>query len=206
MIIMAIDTDVLKEKISDVYYSVRRYILWELRYAHRDFATGVKNLWKWFPIIWKDRDWDQHFIYETLRRKLEFQAKYIVEKDRYTRAQRDAEVMLLCSRLIEIQQEEMYVMEYLDYEISDMRFVDIEDKPDCKEVKMDLISENFDDYFAKYPRQYKRVVAGDVNRYKRPIKEKSKQLIAMEIAHDNQDRSRKLLFKLLEQNIERWWD
>ena len=71
---------------------------------------------------------------------------------------------------------------------------------------MDLISENFDDYFAKYPRQHKRVVAGDVNRYKRPIKEKSKQLIAMEIAHDNQDRSRKLLFKLLEQNIERWWD
>lgn len=206
MIIMAIDIDVLKEKISDVYYSVRRYILWELRYAHRDFATGVKNLWKWFPIIWKDRDWDQHFIYETLRRKLEFQAKYITDKDRYTRAQRDAEVMLLCSRLIEIQQEEMYVMEYLDYEISDMRFVDVEDKPDCKEVKMDLISENFDDYFAKYPRQYKRVVAGDVNRYKRPIKEKSKQLIAMEIAHDNQDRSRKLLFKLLEQNIERWWD
>lgn len=206
MIIMAIDTDVLKEKISDVYYSVRRYILWELRYAHRDFATGVKNLWKWFPIIWKDRDWDQHFIYETLRRKLEFQAKYITDKDRYTRAQRDAEVMLLCSRLIEIQQEEMYVMEYLDYEISDMRFVDVEDKPDCKEVKMDLISENFDDYFAKYPRQYKRVVAGDVNRYKRPIKDKSKQLIAMEIAHDNQDRSRKLLFKLLEQNIERWWD
>ena len=206
MIIMAIDTDVLKEKISDVYYSVRRYIRWELRYAHRDFATGVKNLWKWFPIIWKDRDWDQHFIYETLRRKLEFQSKYILNKDRYTRAQRDAEVMLLCSRLIEMQQEEMYVMEYLDYEISDMRFLDLEDKPDCKEVKMDLISENFDDYFAKYPRQYKRVVAGDVNRYKRPIKEKSKQLIAMEIAHDNQDRSRKLLFKLLEQNIERWWD
>lgn len=206
MIIMAIDTDVLKEKISDVYYSVRRYIRWELRYAHRDFATGVKNLWKWFPIIWKDRDWDHSFIYEILRRKLEFQAKYIADKDRYTRAQRDAEVMLLCSRLIEIQQEEMYVMEYLDYEVSDMRFLDIEDNPDCKEVKIDLISENFDDYFAKYPRQYKRVVAGDVNRYKRPIKEKSKQLIAMEIAHDNQDRSRKLLFKLLEQNIERWWD
>lgn len=204
--IAQIDINVLKEKISDVYYGVCRYIRWDSQHAHRDFAIGVKNLWKWFPIIWKDRDWDTHFIYETLRRKLEFQAKYIANKDRYTRAQRDAEVILLCSRLIVMQQEEIYVMEYLDYEISDMRFVDIEDKPDCKEVKMNLIGENFDDYFAKYPRQYKRVVAGDVNRYKRPIKEKSKQLIAMEIARDNQDRSRKLLFKLLEQNIERWWD
>ena len=32
-----------------------------------------------------------------------------------------------------------------------------------------------------------------------------KQMIAMNIAHLNQDRSHRLLFKIIEENIERWW-
>ena len=69
-----------------------------------------------------------------------------------------------------------------------------------------LISENFDDYFKKYPRQYKRVMSGEINRYGRPIEEKDKKEIAMEIAHENQDRCRKLIFKIMESEISRWWD
>ena len=65
---------------------------WEYdgRYLHRNFITGVKNLWNWFPVIWKDRDWDQTFIYEVLIHKLEKQAKYIGERDWHTRAKREA--------------------------------------------------------------------------------------------------------------------
>jgi hypothetical protein len=33
-----------------------------------------------------------------------------------------------------------------------------------------------------------------------------KRIIAMNIAHINQDRVRKLLFKIMEENIEGWWD
>jgi hypothetical protein len=33
-----------------------------------------------------------------------------------------------------------------------------------------------------------------------------KQRIAMNIGHINHDRARKLLFKIMEENIERWWD
>jgi hypothetical protein len=33
-----------------------------------------------------------------------------------------------------------------------------------------------------------------------------KRIIAMNIAHINQDRARKLLFKIMEENIEGWWD
>jgi len=43
----------------------------EGRYYHKDIINGVKNLYKWFPIVWKDRDHDHYFIYETLRFKLE---------------------------------------------------------------------------------------------------------------------------------------
>ena len=33
-----------------------------------------------------------------------------------------------------------------------------------------------------------------------------KQKLAMNIGHINHKRARKLLFKLMEQNIEKWWD
>ena len=62
----------------------------EGKYYPRDFITGVKNLWNWFPTIWKDRDWDQTFIYKILIHKLEKQAKYIGEREWHTRAQRVA--------------------------------------------------------------------------------------------------------------------
>ena len=58
----------------------------------------------------------------------------------------------------------------------------------------------------KYPIQYKRVLSGEINRVDRGGEEKDKQLIAMEIDHENQDRCRKLLFKIMERHIEGWLD
>jgi hypothetical protein len=37
-------------------------------------------------------------------------------------------------------------------------------------------------------------------------REDDKHVIAMNIAHLNHDRARKLLFKIMEENIEGWWD
>ena len=185
----------------------------DAKYYHKDFIEGVKNLWKWFPVIWKDRDWDTSFIYEIIKVKLNNQADYIGGKNRHTRAKRDAELMRLCSRLIQRCQDDHYDMEYMDYHKSNYNFIDINDDDDIpekyrkgKKLDIELVSENFDEYFKKYPRQYKRVISGEINRYGRPIEEKDKQVIAMEIAHENQDRCRKLLFKIMERRIEGWWD
>lgn len=41
-----------------------------------DFVHGIKNLVRWFPIIWKDRDWDAHYINSMLKQKLVFMADY----------------------------------------------------------------------------------------------------------------------------------
>jgi len=196
-----------------VFDKIRLWWDFDARYYHKDFIQGVKNLWKWFPVIWKDRDWDSHFIYEIIRVKLNNQADYIGGKNRHTRAKRDAELMKLCSRLIQRCQDDHYDMEYMDYHESNYNFIDITDDDDIpekyrkgKKLDIELVSENFDDYFKKYPRQYKRVMSGEVSRFRRPIEEKDKQVIAMEIAHENQDRCRKLLFKIMERRIEGWWD
>lgn len=172
---------------------------------HKDFIAGVKNLWKWFPVIWKDRNWDHTFIYEILKTKIEFQAKYIGNMDRHTTAKQDAEKMRLVARLIKLQQEGYYDMEYMDYHEQDMSFIEVLDKPDSHQIVFKQTSERFDEYFAKYPRQYKRVLSGDINRFGRPRPITDKQVIAMEIAHENQSRCQKLIFGIIHDGIESWW-
>ena len=42
--------------------------------------------------------------------------------------------------------------------------------------------------------------------FSREGREDNKQIIAMNIGHINHDRARKLLFKIMEESIESWWD
>jgi hypothetical protein len=178
----------------------------EGRYYHKDFIKGVKNLWKWFPVIWKDRDHDHHFIFELLKVKLGNQSKYIGDKNFHINAKRDAEIMRLINKLINLNQDGFYDMEYMDYHKTKFEFVPTDETNKWYTLDDTLISENFDDYFKKYPRQYKKVLSGEINRFNRSIEYKDKKLIAMEIAHENQDRCHKLIFKLLEKNIQKWWN
>jgi hypothetical protein len=186
-----------------------RISLWwrfEGKYCHKEFARGVKNLWKWFPVIWKDRDYDGHYIYELIRVKLDNQAKYIGGRDRHTTAKRDAEKMRLVSRLIKLHQEDYYGMEYMDYHNTKYDFVSTDETKKWYRMEDTLLSENFDDYFKKYPRQYKKVMSGEINRYHKEVDESDKRRIAMEISHENQDRCQKLIFKIMQLEIDRWWD
>lgn len=35
----------------------------------KDIKYGIRNLWRWFPIIWNDRDWDYYYIFKLLKFK-----------------------------------------------------------------------------------------------------------------------------------------
>lgn len=170
---------------------------WRLRY----FKYSVKNLIKWFPIIWKDRDWDDYYIWEILKTKLKYQSESISENDNHTRAQYDAEKMRTCINLIEKIQQEFYSMEYLDYEESKFNFVDCEIKGH-KQLEIDVISERYDEYISKYPLQYRRAM----NVEEWPYFEKNKKTITMWISNQNQKRCQQLLFKMLDRHILNWWD
>jgi hypothetical protein len=176
--------------------SIKLWWRFEARYYHKDFINGIKNLWNWFPTIWKDRDWDQTFIYEVLIHKLEKQAKYIKQNDWHTRAKRDAEKMMLCARLARIQQEDLYMDEYMEYLDQDFEFIPTDETKKWFTMESTITRDNLVNYLYKYRHQHKLIDKTD----------KDNQHIALEIAHNNQERSRKLLFKMLEENIERWWD
>jgi hypothetical protein len=180
----------------------RIYLWWDFRgsYLHRDFLKGVKNLWYWRKVIWQDRDYDSHYIFEVLKHKLKSQAKYIATKNFHTGAQTDARNMKICISLIEKIQDNTYNGEYMDYAENRHWFEDLEDRPGYSEWKSENIWENYDEYFKKYPLIYKRVLNGEGI-----FGLDSKKHIAMNIAHINQDRASKLLFKIMEKDIEKWW-
>ena len=176
------------------------------KYMHKEFARGVKNLWRWFPTIWKDRDWDDSYIFEILRVKLENQAKYIGDRGNHVSANRDAEKMRLVAKLIQLQKDDFYSMEYMDYHNTEYDFVPTDETEKWFTMKDTMLSENFDDFFKKYPRQYKKVLSGELNLYGKEVDETDKQRIAMEIAHENQERCRKLIFKIMSDEILHWWN
>lgn len=62
---------------------------WKIRYQnllspnriYREIVHGVKNLIKWFPVIWNDRDWDQIYFLIILRKKLHNKEKYFARSN-----------------------------------------------------------------------------------------------------------------------------
>jgi hypothetical protein len=189
---------------------LRRIYLWwrfDGKYYPTYLKQGIKNLWYWFPVIWKDRDWDDHFIFEVLKHKLKAQAKYIGDRDFHTRAQLDAKRMRLCVKLIQLVQDETYAMEYMDYAKDRVWFTPCEDREGSSLYNSEEVWEKYDEFFKKYPLVYKQVMKG-AGPFTLDGRDEAdmKRIIAMNIAHVNQERVQKLLFKILERDIRNWWD
>lgn len=170
----------------------------DVRYFFLDLGRRIKNLWRWLPIVWNDRDWDDSFIFKILKFKIKNTANYTEQRQRFVGYEHEVARMRLCIRLIERIQEEWYGMEYFDYHTSTFEFVPIRDTDSC-EMKSEIIEDNLDDYFKKYPLIYKRVVAdfgSDSNRIQ----------IALHMGHKNHERAKRLMFDILNKHIENWWD
>lgn len=185
----------------------RKIYLWwkfEAQYYHKDFINGINNIWYWFPIIWKDRNWDSHYIFEVIKHKLNSQSQYIGSNNGHTRAQQDAHRMNICTKLIQKLQDDDYQLEYMDYAKDRHWFTPCEDTPGSSIWNSEIIWEKYDDYFKKYPLVYKRVMNGE-GFTSLEGREDDKHVIAMCIAHLNHERARKLLFKIMESEIEKWW-
>lgn len=73
-IIFENDDTFLKKLVNDIWgdYLYRPLDILETYYYKCKY--GVKNLIKWFPVIWKDRDWDYIFLLRLIEKKLRFMA------------------------------------------------------------------------------------------------------------------------------------
>ena len=163
-----------------------------------EFVRGIQNLIHWLPVIWKDRHWDDHYIFEVLKHKIKLQQKYIVNSNRHTRVNIDNRDMTIVLNLIERIQDEYYALECYEYENSKFRFEPAGDKKYT--IEQDVISENYDAYLKKYRTSVRAVMKKDME----TTIDKSK--LCFWVAQHNQQKAHDLLFKILKERLTWWWD
>ena len=78
----------------------------------RDFINRIKNILRWIPVLYRDRDWDHHFIYEILKFKLKNQAEHL--KNGYSDFDREYERLQTIIKLMDRVQNEYYIDTFLD--------------------------------------------------------------------------------------------
>ena len=163
-----------------------------------EFIRGVQNLVHWFPVIWKDRHWDDHYIFEVLKHKIKLQRKYIVNSNRHTRVNIDNRDMTMVLNLIERIQDDYYALECYEYENSKFRFEPAGDEGYVMEK--DLISENYDAYLKKYRTSVRAVMKKDMETTI------DKHKLCFWVAQHNQQKAHNLLFRILNERLTWWWD
>jgi len=171
----------------------------------RNIKYGIKNLWKWLPTIWKDRDWDDHYIFEILKVKLKHQSEYIGSGDIYVDAKYHTERMMWCVRLIEKIQDEYYANEYMDYHESSYIWLSVDNYPNRKQLITEEVSEIYDQYFNKHKAVVRKVLANKEYQIFELKDDNYKERLAMNVGNYNEKRARDLLFKLLNRDIRAWW-
>jgi hypothetical protein len=191
----------MSEEYNQWYWKLYRWFLWDAKHIHRDIAQGFKNLWRWFPIVWKDRDWDDHFIFEALKFKLKNTANYFEEKQRFVGWEDEVKYIRICEKLIKRIQDDYYQTEYMDYVNMEFDLIPISNT-DRFEYKSTVTENNLNKYFALYPKTKKKVLSSD--RYKTYVPTDTGIALAMGV--ERHLKARKLLFKIMERRIEAWWD
>jgi len=159
-------------------------------YHIKKFFWRVKNTWLWIKFIWNIRWYEYSQLYQTLKLFLQRMIQYFKNaKTQYVGIERDLEYMQLCIKLIERLESNFY--EDAAYEEIEKRwgkaefiFTPVEGHEDLKElhIKRDFIKTEEDQEI--YDDEYSKTIIHWRNKH---------------------EKAKRLLFKILEEKIERWW-
>lgn len=177
----------------------------------RNFFRGFKNLYKWHSVVWNDVDWGYDQIYKVLKFKIKNTRNYLIKHNFIAdfHIEKINRYCTLCLKLIDKIENEFYQLEYLDYFESEFNFIpkklEIEGKEEnVFELDIKEISSTPTPYFKKYKSVYK-LIKKKVG-LERPDKINDDKFIAFEMSHYNHEHAKKVLFNILAEQIEYWWD
>ena len=173
----------------------------KLLYPFKDFYRRVKNVLRWLPTIWKDRDWDYTYYWEINKTKITQMRNYHAENLRFEGVERIVEQMDLALSLMDKLQNDYYREEFYadEYYQTKMRV------ESDGSIEFDDIKNELDRYIEKYPSakrqvlnnpKYKKYMNGDESDFK----------TAMLMGIERHNKAKRILFKLLDYNIESFWD
>jgi len=67
----------------------------------RNIFHNIKRLLYWFPIIWKDRDWDEHYLFIVLQHKLKSMENFFRNHGHFIGTEKQAENIKICVLLLQ---------------------------------------------------------------------------------------------------------
>ena len=190
----------MKNKKISFWQKIVLYWKFEVRYYPKQFIDGLKNLYKWIPIIWKDRDWDDSFLFDIIKFKISNMAKTHGKEMPYVWSERNVEIMNTIFRLIDKFKSEEYLHEYFSYVDDEYTFEKVEGT-DYFEMKIENLRDDLDQYFEKYPLLKRRAV-----NHKIYTEQPSSTRLAMAMGFVQHERSKRLIFELLNRHVEKWWE
>ena len=158
------------------------------------FYSRIVNLIHWFPLIWNYRNWDYTDILNILKFKILQHQRCAEDNNLCPSAHRDSQRMMTCCKLIDRVQSEWYLTEHFDYCTHIQKSTPF--KSNLFIIEQSVTEENFEAYFNKYPNIYDFI---------KKQWGKEDEDIAVEMGIINHSRAKHLLFKILEENIEKWW-
>lgn len=66
-----------------------------------DTKQGIKNIIRWFPIIWKHRTWEYEFIYKILSFALKELRQQMEKENRHTCLNKNVKQIKICETILE---------------------------------------------------------------------------------------------------------
>jgi len=192
----------MSNKYNKWYWPIYKWFRWEAKYFPHRFATGIKNLWKWFTVVWKDRDFDHDFIFEILKFKLNNVATRMDKTNRFVDSAKQASKIKTCVRLIQKIQDDYYGSEMHKYWDTKMRIERIKNSTNHS-LEFDDTRNDLHLYLAKYPNDTRRALKSN---YLKDINDPSIKQIAIVVSRIREDRAKTLLFNIVNKNIFSWWD
>ena len=150
---------------------------------------GVRNLIRWFKVIWGDRDWDSYFIFKILHKKLLHIENFTRKYGNHVESERDADDIKVCRLLLE---------RILKDEYDEMTFKNHEKK--WGELRISYGESDKEGYKTL---NVSRTNIKTVEEEKQESKESSR---LYRHVHMLQRQDVKYLFKIMSKYILSWWD
>lgn len=149
----------------------------------RSFFRSIKNIIRWFPVIWKDRDWDHMFLYKILRLKLSNMENYHRKYGHFIGSEKTADKMKICINLLD---------RLIKDEYNDMVFKKHDEKWGHAEMS---------NYLSRL-----MITRSNINSEKDEEKERKEFLRLCKKECSMRIQDVEYLFKIMSKHIQTWWD
>lgn len=175
-------------KIKDLWEWIEIYCERYIQIPYYNVKWGIKNFWKWKGVIWKDRNYDYHYLLNVMRFKIQDMLNEYNRVNRYIGQEKDKQSLQTCLYLLNRLVDQNYGENVFYFH--DRKW---------GEIKVDWEETDNSDMLTLVTDRDNIVTEED--------KEKERKEFLRLIKHENylERQDIEYLFKLMSKHVRKWW-